>query len=78
MRTSSSETTMPSRIELIRKRFLRRLYRFVFRTLLNTASAEVDLSKLKATSEEALPEVSMEWSFEDASDVPLNPRKPGT
>jgi hypothetical protein len=69
---------MPSRIELIRQRFLRRLHRFVFHTVPNTASAEVDLSKLKATSEEALPEVSMEWSLEDAPNAPLNPRKPGT
>jgi dihydroneopterin aldolase len=78
MQSSKSETIMPSRIELIRERFLRRLHRFVFRAVPNTASAEVDLSKLKATSEEALPEVSMEWSLEDAPDVPLNPRKPGT
>ena len=69
---------MRARIELIGKRFLRRPYRFVFRTVPNTASAEVDLSKLKATSEAALPEVSMEWSLEDAPDAPLNPRKPGT
>ena len=60
---------MSERAETIRKKFLRRLHRVLFRSVPNDAPSEVDLSKLQKNSQShpqptLEPDQSPEFSFE--------------